>query len=119
MALTVTKNTALGDLFVASQLGSQQPIRLVFGTIDWDAAYVTGGEELIPSDIGLETIQMLAFFPHEGIVAEYDSANDTVIARFQTDPADAGGANILLVEVDNAFNLSAVTGMPFIAIGTV
>lgn len=43
-----------------------------------------------------------------GYVFQYDHTNKKIVVFEQINPADAGGADVALVEVDNAQNLSAV-----------
>lgn len=87
------------------------------GTGNLGASYTAGGEAVTKSDVGFDGIlSHLSVDPAGGYVFEWDSANSKILAYEQTDPADAGGANVPLVEVTAATDLSAVT-FRFLAIG--
>ena len=116
MALTLNKNTSVGELSMENQLSSQKPSRVVIGSIDWDASYPTGGEDFTPSQIGLKTIEHIVFAPKDGLLAEFDSAANKVKAFFFDYNNASDG---LAIEVSDTFDLSAVTGMQFFAIGSV
>jgi hypothetical protein len=92
-----------------------QTEHLYTGTIDFDSSYPTGGEAL---DLASNTrIETLIAQSKSGYVFEWDAANQKLLAYRQKDPAAAGGADIALPQVANATDLSAVTGVQFIAIG--
>lgn len=105
MALTLTQT---GDWI--SQEGNKNVRRF---TVDFDASYPTGGESLTAADMALATIDTagVRIDPKSGYVFSYDYTNNTVLAYWQTDPADAGGANIALIQVADTTDLSAVTGV--------
>jgi hypothetical protein len=108
MALTVT---LAGDWL--SSVGNKKAST---GTITFDAEYVAGGESLTPAMIGLGTIDYLSLNQGEdGYVFHYDKGNNKVMAYVTIDPADAGGANVVLQEA-GAIDLSAVV-VEFHAIG--
>jgi hypothetical protein len=78
-------------------------VRRVLVTLTFDASYVTGGEAILPSDVGLGEILHINFNQGEdGYTFHWDSVAQTVIA-YQPDGTDAAQ-----VEVDNATDLSNV-----------
>lgn len=87
--------------------------RAVVGTIAFDSSYPTGGESLTAANIGLGVIDHMTIEPKGGYVFEYDYANKKVLAYVEEAVA-AGGP---LLEVANAVDLAAVTGVKFRAVG--
>lgn len=74
--------------------------RAVQGTITFDSSYLTGGEALVPSDIGLGVIDTIQFNParHEAddtamLIARYDYTNETVLL-FEAEAVDLPFAEI-------------------------
>lgn len=107
MALTISLT---GDWM--ESLGSK---RATSGTITFDSAYAAGGESLTAANVGLGVIDFLELNQGEdGYVFHWDKANNKIVVYQQTDPADAGGADIPLVEASG--DLSAVV-VNFRAIG--
>lgn len=51
--------------------GSAGNLRFVTGRIAFDSSYPTGGEPLVPADIGLSTILFMAVSPKSGFIFEY------------------------------------------------
>jgi hypothetical protein len=87
---------------------------LYVGSITLDNSYLTGGE---PIDApGNSRFIHLDAQPTAGYVFEFIPASQLLKAYRQKDPAAAGGADIALVEVANAVDLSAVV-VRFLAIG--
>jgi len=84
------------------------------GTVTLDSSYATGGESLVPGDVGLSTkIEFIEASPADGYVFEYDYSNEKVIVRWPTSDATAPAVG---KEVANATDLSSVT-FNFIAFG--
>jgi len=95
MALTLSQETPL----LAN-------VRRVLVTITFDASYVTGGESILPADVGLGEILHINFNQGEdGYVLHWDSVAQTIVAYYADYDAVADGA---LIEVANAVDLSAV-----------
>lgn len=109
MALTVTLS---GDWMTS--LGNR---RQTFATVAFDNSYTTGGLALTAAQVGLGVVEELQADPKSGYIFEYDYTNSKLKAYYQTDPANAGGANIPLIEVANATNLSTLTGVRVTAEG--
>lgn len=71
--------------------------------------YATNGVAVAKADFDLAVmLESLHIFPSAGYVPEWDKTNAKVKVYRQTNPAAAGGADIPLVEVANAVDLSAV-----------
>ena len=79
---------------------------VLFGTVDFDSSYPTGGETLDLSGY-FDTVQFVLAEPTSGYVFEYDHTNLKLKAY------TAGS------EVSNATDLSAVTGVNFMAVGLI
>lgn len=100
LVATVTEALSLGDTKV-----------LYYGTLAFDSSYPTGGEAVDLANN--ERIDVL-IAQGNGYTFKLDSANQKLIA-YQGDNTNAAAAPG--IEVANAANLAAVTGVPFIAIG--
>ncbi len=75
----------------------------VIVTVTFDSSYLTSGEVINPSDIGLGQILMLNIIQGEdGYVFEWDSANSKILVR------ESGTSNQVLPEITSGDNLSAV-----------
>ena len=85
------------------------------GTGNLGNPYASGGIAVSASQVGLGVIDELIVMPAAGYVFEYVPSTGKVKAYDQTDPANAGGADIALAEV-GAVDLSGVT-FRFVAIG--
>lgn len=109
MGLTVTLS---GDW-----LGNVGNERTSTGTLAFDSSYPAGGEALSAANIGLGLIDKIEIESKSGYVFSYDYDNGKVMVYEQTDPADAGGANIPLVEVTDTTSLATLTGVKFRAVG--
>lgn len=88
-------------------------------TVAWDSSYPTGGESLTPGDCGLVSSisdgeYWIEAWPSKGYVPEYDKANKKMKLYWANYPGAAAGA---LVEVTNATDVSAITGMLLVAYG--
>lgn len=97
MALTVTtvRRTVYGNR------------RVVIADVTFDSSYLTGGESLTPSDLGLTAVDRIdAGVSTGGYVIVYDHTNSKLMA-FQGDNTNAAAAP--LIQVPNATNLSAVS----------
>jgi len=95
---------------MALTFGTQTPLlanaRRVLLSITFDASYVTGGESILASDVGLGEILHINFNQGEdGYVFHWDSVAQTIVAYYADYDAVADGA---LIEVANAVDLSAV-----------
>jgi len=53
---------------------------IVKGTIDFDSSYPTGGESLVPANIGLSVIDSIRIDDKSGYTFEYDYTNQKVLA---------------------------------------
>jgi hypothetical protein len=86
-------------------------LRLVTGTISMSNSYTTGGEAI---NLPLTEVKGMVIENKGGYMFEYDRANKKVKAyQFDYAAASAGPA----VEVPAATNLSALTGIAFLAWG--
>lgn len=85
------------------------------GTLAFDSSYPTGGEAIDITVVN-ERIEHLQA-SGSGYVFEWDKANQKCLVYRQKDPAAAGGADIPLPQVANTADLSALTAVPFFAVG--
>jgi hypothetical protein len=106
---TITAETDLDEL------GQGEHLYLV--TVVFDSSYPAGGEAL---DLAANrTIKRLILQPTAGYVFEWVKATQLIKVYRQKDPANAGGADIPLVEVADTTNLaSALASVDGIAIGS-
>lgn len=82
-------------------------------TLNLDASYPTGGYALSSSALGIgANPDWVAAAPKSGFIFEYDYANQKLLARWS---AAAGAA---FTEVTNGTNLSTVTGVRVMAMGS-
>lgn len=73
-------------------------------------SYPTGGEPLdFPTNTHIESLLTGGAVTAGGYVTAWDETNQKLKIYRQKDPAAAGGADIALVEVANAVDLSGVT----------
>lgn len=86
---------------------------LYIGTITMDSSYPTGGEAIDVS--GNERFKKLIPQSKAGYIFSWDAANQKLLAYYADYDAVADGA---LIQVPNTTDLSAVTGIDFIAIGS-
>lgn len=86
---------------------------LYTGTAAFDSSYPTGGEAFDVS--GNSSFSFVLFTPKSGYTFEWDKANQKVIARYADYDAVADGP---LIQVPDTTDLSALTAVPFIAIGS-
>lgn len=70
--------------------------------------YATNGIAYTPAQFGLNRIDYINFQSTGGYLFETDYTNKKVKARWQTDPADTGGADVVFKEVANSTNMTAV-----------
>ncbi len=91
-------------------------LKVTCGTLTMSSSYATGGDSYVNNSLGVDNLITLIVGNAGGYVFEVDQTNSKILAYRQTAPADAGVADIALVEVDAAVDLSAVA-IPFIAIG--
>ncbi|UCG88880.1 MAG: hypothetical protein JSW71_10225 [Gemmatimonadota bacterium] len=89
-------------------------LKVVFGTITFDASYPTGGEALVPGDFGFVREIYALFVDAGGVVCKYDAANDTLMAYWCDYDAVADG---VLIEVGNTEDISGLGALRFLAIG--
>lgn len=77
-----------------------------------DSSYAAGGEavdlEFIDDPADATVIIEQRQPVDAGYVFVFDEDNEKIVAFWQTDPADTGGANVALVEVDATTDLSGV-----------
>lgn len=106
----------------------------------FDNSYPTNGEAYTPGDLGLtQNPELLIVLPHNGFVFDWDKANKKIKARALsiaggaaaagTDALSikagvlnkeaAGVANVGLQEATSTSDMSGLTAVPIIAIGTV
>lgn len=105
---------ALAYSNITSQIvGVEREVR---GTAAFDASYPTGGESLsgLAAACGLSLINDAKFFPHEGFVFEWDSANAKVLAYYGDNNNAADGA---LIQVPNTTDLSGQAAVQFVVRG--
>ena len=84
------------------------PRKVRRGTISL-GTYATNGVAVTPKNLELVRIDDIDIQPSGGYVFEWLPSTGKVKAYRQKDPGAAGGADIPLPEVANAFDLSAVT----------
>lgn len=77
-------------------------------SIDFDSSYPTGGEAVTPDNVGLTRIDHAIIAPRLGFVFSFDLATSKIKA-FQGDNTNAAAAP--LIEVPNATNMAAETGI--------
>jgi hypothetical protein len=77
-------------------------------SVDFDNSYTTGGKAIDFSGYYFHEIYSVQVSPKSGYLFSYDPVNKKIIVYRQTNPAAAGGADVPLVEVANAFDLSTV-----------
>lgn len=81
------------------------------GTITFDSSYPTGGEPLVPTDVGLSSkVEFISVSPADGYIFEYDYSNEKVIAY---EPTSDATAPAVAKEVANTDDLSTVTARYF------
>ena len=108
MALTVTKTRILEG---PADVGGKRT-KMMIGSIDFDSSYPTGGEALDLSG-DFDTLH-LVFFEAAPIICKYDYTNKKVLAYwFDYD----GSADAIAIQVADTTDLSAQTGIKFIAWG--
>lgn len=103
LAITVNDTTVFGDK------------RIVLASVDFDSSYPTGGEALTPANFSLDSIDLIVPTHKLGYLVEYDKANSLLKAFYFDYDAGADGAAI---QVANATNLSGLTGVQLLVIGT-
>lgn len=86
-------------------------VRLVTGTIDFDSSYPTGGEAI---SLPLNEVKGMLIENKAGYVFQYDRTNKKILAYYADYDAVADGA---LIQVPDTTNLSALTGVAFLAWG--
>lgn len=107
MALVVTRSD---DQRIQGLSGDK---RRVSGTIAFDASYPTGGESLLNSQLGLDTVTSISVFPTNGFVFQYRPDPTFTVRVYRSGTADA-----VLNEVTAATDLSSLTAVPFEAFGS-
>lgn len=91
--------------------------RATRGTIQMNASYATGGDDLTPAQVGLGVIDHIEINQGEdGYVLHYDKANDKVLAYWGDNAGGAADPATALLEVTAATDLSGVVA-EFRAIG--
>lgn len=98
MALTISMT---GD--TSGLVGNRRFSR---GTIAFDSSYPTGGESFTAADIALKNIDFIDITAKGGYVFEFDYTNNKIIVY--------SGA---LAQVADTTDLSALTGVRFLALG--
>lgn len=97
-----------------SQVNGMGVTKLITGTFDFDASYPTGGEDISTIFNEHGNVKGIVFESKNGYVFDVSYTNKTVRARHFDYVAAAAGA---AVEVPNGTNLSAVTGVRWMAWG--
>lgn len=69
LALDVKRRTVMGNIDV------------VFVDVDFDASYPAGGESLKPSDLGLQSVELVLAEAKDGFTFFYNRTNSKLIAR--------------------------------------
>lgn len=87
---------------------------LYVGTIAFDSSYPTGGEAIDISS-GNETLEFVHAQIEGGYAFSWDKANQKLIAWYGDYNNASDG---VLIEVPNATDLSALTAIDFVAIGS-
>ncbi len=102
------------------------------GYIAFDSSYPTGGESLVPRNIGLSVIDSISFEPNSGYFFQYDYTNKKVkvyyptashthtentAASYTQNATTASSSAAAGSEVANGTNLSALTNVRYEAIG--
>lgn len=96
------------------QIGGTETLSIV--SVAFDSSYPAGGEAL---DLAANrNIKVLLLQPTAGYVFEWIPSTQLIKVYRQKDPANAGGADIPLPEVGDTANLSALTAVQGIAIGS-
>jgi hypothetical protein len=109
MSLTIAYD---GDKSFNEKCG--QDWKMFTGTIAFDASYPTGGEAWDMSALMPVSLKAVFIENKSGYVFEYDYTNKKVIAYY----CDySTGTDAVMIEVANTVDLSAVTGVRFMAIG--
>jgi len=109
MALTIAYDSP-NEKIIAQCRSS---LRIVTGTIAFSASYPTGGETFDLSN-KVPKLKVVLIENKSGYIFEYDYANKKVKVYYCDYDAAGDGA---LIEVANATDLSALTGVRFMAIG--
>lgn len=88
----------------------------VYTTVALDSSYPTGGEAITANAVGLGTI-LMGYSPGttSGYLFQWDNTNSKLLAYYADYDAVADGA---LIQVPNTTDLSALTAVPLILIGT-
>lgn len=86
-------------------------VRLATGTIDFDSSYPTGGEAI---SLPLSEVKGMLIENKAGYVFSYDRTNKKILAYYADYDAAADGA---LIQVADKADLSALTGVAFLAWG--
>lgn len=111
MALVATVSLTTGRSYENGQFGRKTAIK---GTLAFDSSYPTGGETLIKSQVGIQTIDRMNIQVNSGYVCQYDSANNKVLVYYADNNNASDGP---LIEVPNTTDLSSLTAIPFEAVG--
>lgn len=84
------------------------------GTITFDSSYPTGGEALLPTDVGLSSkVEFIDVTSASGLIFEYDYTNKKIKAIWPTTDATAPAAG---EEVANTTDLATVVAY-YVAFG--
>lgn len=104
---------ALGKAYTGDWLQSGGSRIETVVVIAFDNSYPTGGEPLTKAELGLSSVDSVVIPSVGGYVFNYDYINEKVLVYVEEGVA-AGGP---LLEVANATDLSALTGVRVIARG--
>ena len=98
MALTISVPGNASDM-----TGVPGNNKYVIKRVKFDSSYVTNGESLTATQLGLESLHvMFISMENSGYVAQYDYTNSKIVLY------EAGADGAILDEVANATNVSAV-----------
>jgi len=98
MALAITVPGNASDM-----VGVPGNNKYVIKRVQFDSSYVTNGESLTATQLGLESLHiMFISMENSGYVAQYDYANEKVLLY------EAGADGAILDEVGNTTDVSAV-----------
>jgi len=87
----------------------------VYGTIDFDSSYATGGEALTAANVGLAAIDTIDIRAKNGYVFEYDYTNSKVLAYRA--PLQTHGHDLLVIGGQAAASTSAVSVVTAVTLG--
>ena len=93
-------------------------LAILTGTIAFDSSYPTGGEDISAIFKKFKSVKFISFSPTAGYVFDTDetSGSEKVLAYYVDNNAAADSA---MIQIPDTTDLSAITDVNFIVIGTV